>query len=112
MKIMKLKDLDNYGHDVYEFCYGKVFPENYWNNDSFYLTMEDFSLLEPFLDKVFPNYHYYGNQKVSIEEWNMVKELYLSSKEKDKRLLDFFILTENWLGKGNDSLNYFWILGV
>lgn len=109
MRIMKLNDLT--GHDVYEFCTGKDYPGT-WNENSLFLSTEDFLLLSPYLNEVFTNYHYYGPQKVSFCKWEKVKESYLSSKNKDFELIKFFTDIDNWISKENGSYDYFWILGV
>lgn len=109
MKLMKLNDL--IGHDVYEFCCVSNYPDN-WNNNSLFLTTEDFSLLSSYLDVAFPNYNYYGPQKITLDEWNKIKELYSNSQDKDTLLSDFFIKIDDWLDKENNTFSHFWILGV
>lgn len=109
MKLMELNDL--IGHDVYEFCCAINYPNN-WNDTSLFLTTEDFLLLSPYLDMVFPNYHYYGPQKITLDEWNKIKELYSNSQDKDALLSDFFIKIDDWLVRVNNTISHFWILGV
>lgn len=109
MNLMKLQNLKE--HDVYEFSYAEN-ELNHWNKDSLFLSTEDFSFLEPYLDKIFDNYHYYGPQKIKYEEWEKVKELYRSSKEKKEILTNFFSEIDNWLEQKKDSYDFFWILGV
>lgn len=77
-----------------------------------FLSTEDFSILAPYLDKIFHNYHYYGPQKIKFEEWKRIKELYISSKEKKDALTKFFCDIDNWLEQKKDSSDFFWILGV
>lgn len=109
MKLLKLDDLK--GHDVYEFCYAKDYP-NHWNNSSLFLSTEGFLNLSPYLDKIFPSYHYYGPQKVMLSEWEKVKELFLSSKNDDPLLSEFFINIDNWIAEDITLSDHFWILGV
>ena len=77
MNLMKLQNLKE--HDVYEFSYAENGLNN-WNKNSLFLSTEDFSLLTPYLDKIFHNYHYYRPQKMKLEEWEEVKWLYKLSK--------------------------------
>lgn len=94
MNLMKLQDLKE--HDVYEFSYAEN-GLNHWNKNSVFLSIQDFSLLIPYLEKVFRNYHYYGPQQIKLEEWEMVKQLYKLSKEKMIHLLNFFLILINGL---------------
>ncbi len=109
MNLMKLNDLVS--HDVYEFCCARNYPNN-WNDNSLFLITEDFLLLSPYLDGVFPYYSYYGPQKITLDEWNKVKELYFTLQIKDAPLSSFFIKIDDWLSKENNSFSCFWILGV
>lgn len=112
IELMSLNDLNNYGHDVYEFCYGKNYPPNHWNDNSLFLKVEDFLSLSSFLDKIFSNYHYYGPQKITLNEWESVKKLCLSSNKDDYSLLEFFTSVDKWINQENNDLEWFWILGV
>lgn len=109
MNLMKLQDLQ--GHDVYEFSYAEN-ESNNWNKNSLFLSTEDFSILIPYLCKIFHNYHYYGPQKIKLKEWKMVKELYILSKEKNESLTTFFLNIDKWIEHKEDSYDFFWILGV
>lgn len=106
---MKLEDLKE--HDVYEFSYAEN-GLNHWNKNSLFLSTEEFSLLSIYLDKVFHDYHYYGPQKMKLEEWEKVKQLYKLSKEKNDSLTKFFLDIDKWLEHKKDSCDYFWIFGV
>lgn len=94
-----------------EFCTAKNYPGT-WNNNSLFLSSEDFSLLVPYLNEVFANYHYYGAQKVGISEWEKVKESYLSSQNIKFDINNFFIEVDKWISTENDMYDYFWILGI
>lgn len=109
---MKLDDLEQYGHDVYEFCYGCKYPDEFWNESSIFISMEEFSFLSPYLDKFFLNYHYYGPQKVSLDQWEKVKALFLSDDKINQDILNFFKNIDTWIEQGDSSFKYFWILGV
>ncbi|MCW1312665.1 MAG: hypothetical protein OH338_04535 [Candidatus Parvarchaeota archaeon] len=97
-------------HDVYEFCSAKNYP-NHWNEDSFFVEMEDFLLISPYLDKVFPQYHYYGPQKITLSEWETIKKIAITEMS-PKELIDFFKEIDIWLKETNINCNYFWILGI
>lgn len=105
LEIMSLSQLE--GHDVYEFCYPENYPEN-WNENSIFVSMEYFSKLAPFLDAIFENYHYYGPQKVELEEWKRLGKLYLSLENESES----FKALNQWISKIDKKYNYFWILGV
>nr|WP_300005866.1 hypothetical protein [Tissierella sp.] len=109
---MNLTDLNDYGHDVYEFCYADKYPDQFWNESSIFIIMEDFSLLSSYLDKVFLNFHYYGPQKVSLDQWEKVKDLYLSQDKIDQDMWNFFEKIDIWIKSRDRLFNYFWILGV
>lgn len=109
MKLLKLEDLKD--HDVYEFCYAKDYP-NHWNDSSLYLSVEDFLKLSPYLDKTFPNYRYYGPQKVMLYEWQEVKKQFLSSENDDSLLTKFFMTIDKWIADDIQSSDHFWILGI
>ncbi len=109
MNLMRLQDLKE--HDVYEFSYSEN-DLNSWNQNSLFLSTEDFSLLTPYLDNIFHNYHYYGPQKINLEDWEKVRQSYNSSKEKNESLTNFFLDIDKWLEHKKDSCDYFWILGV
>ena len=98
-------------HDVYEFCYAKNYFK-FWNEDSIYLSDDDFQILVPFLNQVFSMYHYYGPQKISLLEWGRVKEIALNEKNKNQILTNFFDEIDEWIKKDNSNVNYFWIYGV
>lgn len=104
MKLIELKNLID--HDVYEFCYANNFP-NCWNENSLFLSTEDFSNLSSYLDKIFPEYHYYGPQKITLAQWEEVKNL-----SSNPSLEDFFNKIDGWIKNDNQNSNYFWILGV
>lgn len=105
LKIMKLNELE--GHDVYEFCYPEDYPNN-WNENSIFISMECFTKLSPFLDKIFSDYNYYGPQKVEINEWKMFEKLFLNSENE----LESIKILNDWVSKVNKKYNYFWILGI
>ena len=113
MNLIEKKNLK--GHDVYQFCYAENHPKNYpenWNENSLFLTTEDFLIIAPYLDEVFSQYHYYGPQKVTLIEWESVKKRALIKESENKFVVDFFNQIDNWLKKKNGDYDYFWILGV
>lgn len=109
MELLRLNDLK--GRDVYEFCYANNYPKH-WSDDSLFLSTEDFSVLSSYLDSVYPNYHYYGPQKIMISEWEKIKGTYLCSENINILLSEFFISIDAWIKKDITLANHFWILGV
>lgn len=108
IELLSLHELT--GHDVYEFCSAEKYPLK-WNENSLYLVTEEFSILELYLDEVFPNYHYYGPQKIILTEWEAVKNQY-ANHQSCAELDDFFMDIDIWIKKENGNYEYFWILGV
>lgn len=108
MNILRKNDLKD--HDVYEFCYAKNYP-NHWNEDSLFLEMEDFSLISPYLDKVFSQYHYYGPQKITLLEWKSVRKVAINEVN-TKEIINFFNEVDIWLNENKTDCDYFWILGI
>jgi len=109
MKVMELHELTE--HDVYEFCAAHQYP-NHWNANSLYVALEDFKLLEPLLDVVFRNYHYYGPQKVLQTEWKALKDLCDAQPQQQNALTDLVLAVDHWLIAQNYGWDYFWIFGV
>lgn len=64
MKLMKLNELSD--HDLYEFCYATDKPKT--GTAIQFLFQQKIFKNPPYLDQVFPNFHYYGQQKVMIPE--------------------------------------------
>ena len=106
MTLLTLNQLT--GHDVYEFCYNTNYPNN-WNKDSLFINSDDIVPLSSYFDKVFPNFHYYGPQKITISEWNSIKDLCLLDCPK---YYNFFNEIDNWLNHDPQKCNFFWILGI
>ncbi len=109
LKFMTYDDMQKYGHDVHElcYCYDERNPEH-WRKDSLYLSDETLIALQPYIDKMIDNFAYYGPQKVTIEEWENIKNLYNENCNDSKQ---FFDMVNSWLAKMQDSNSYFWILG-
>lgn len=106
IKILKLKDLEE--HDVYEFCYAQDYP-NHWNKNSVYVASDDFWLLCPYLDKLFPEYRYDGMQKMYMSDWKKIEEMCL----KKNKFKEFFSEIDRWIKKKeNSDDDYFWIMGI
>ncbi len=112
MKSIKLNELKS--HDVYEFCYAENYP-NHWNENSIFFDSDDFINLQPFLNKLFYNYHYYGPQKIKLSQWEKIKILIqdnnFSNYEEKLYFKKFIETVETWLYK-NKKHDYFWILGI
>lgn len=114
MELIKLNDLIDSA--VYEFCcavhYNDLENRSHWNANSFFVKWEEFGVLAPYLDMVFPHYHYFGLQKIKLLEWEKVKELYFASNNQHTLMSNFFVGIDQWLAKENNSAEYFWILDV
>lgn len=109
MRLLKKNELE--GHDVFEFCYAKDYP-NDWNEDSFFIKDDDFKFLVPYIDKVFFEFAYYGRQKVTLSEWEKVKQLVYDDKEQKEFINIFFNQLDDWLKKDINKCDYFWIFGL
>lgn len=109
MKLLEKKDLKD--HDVYEICSAENYPKH-WNENSLFTTMEDFSLIAPYLDEVFLQYHYYGPQKITTLEWESLKRIALAKRNQKKSIITFFNKINNWIEENNSNYDYFWIYGV
>lgn len=109
MRILTLKEIEDscVYNIVYE--YSKDFTYNdFWNEKCYYISMEDMLLIEPYIDKIFVNFNYYGPNKVEIADWNKVKELYLAENTDED---GFFEFVDKWLENRPVGNSYFWILG-
>lgn len=109
MNLLKKSDLKS--HDVYEFCYAKDYP-NDWSEDSLFVEDDDFTFLVPYIDKVFFDFAYYGRQKVTLSEWENVKQLACGDKEQKELIIYFFHQIDEWLRKDINKSDYFWIFGL
>lgn len=109
MNLLKKSDLKS--HDVYEFCYAKDYP-NHWSEDSLYIIDEEFAVLVPYLSQVFSDFDYYGREKVTLSEWENVKQLALGEKKQKESILSFFNEIDEWLKKDINRDDYFWIFGL
>lgn len=106
MILLTLDQLNS--HDVYEFCYNMNYPNN-WNENSLFFNLDDMIYLSPYIDKIFTEFHYYGPQKITISEWNCIKELCLLDREDDT---NFFDTIDNWINYDPENNDFFWLLGV
>lgn len=109
MNLLKKSELKS--HDVYEFCYAKDYP-NDWSEDSLFVEDDDFTFLVPYIDKVFLNFAYYGRQKVTLSEWENVKQLAYRDKDQKEFIIYFFNQIDEWLKKDINGNDYFWIFGL
>lgn len=109
MTILRLHELEDkcVYNIVYE--YSKDFKyKDFWNENNYYISMEDMLLIEPYIDKIFVNFNYYGPNKVEIADWNKVKELYLAENTDED---GFFEFVDKWLENRPVGNSYFWIIG-
>ncbi|HBR03221.1 MAG TPA: hypothetical protein DD738_11475 [Ruminiclostridium sp.] len=115
MKQLRLFQLDGVtGGDTYEIAYAHSYPEKHWSEDSLYFTDDEYgvNILSPYLQRVFPDYAYYGPQKVAVSEWNEVEKLCLADNKENTSVYHFFAEIKEWLERGNMGADYFWILGI
>ena len=100
--------------DTYELAYAHTGSEQHWEGSSLYVPDEADGIgeLAPWLDEVFPGFAYYGLQRVTLPEWERVKEAFLRSREKNPSLSGFFAAVDEWLCSGNRGAGYFWIRGI
>ncbi len=109
MEIMKLSDLNS--HDVFEFTYAnnydlESFLDN-WNENSIYISEEDFSDISNYFTKIVSDFNFWGPNKITKSEWLEIKKEILKEDIVDYNLFVFEI--DSWLEL--DNANYFWILG-
>ena len=110
MRLMHFNEMEQHGHDVYEFAYGydESSPQH-WRTDSLYVDAESLWEVGPYLNRVFPAFAYYGPQRVTVEQWKAVREACL---EKEPTRRAFFDGVEQWLVESPEPRCDFWILGV
>ena len=109
MNLLRKSELKS--HDMYEFCYAKDYP-NHWSEDSLFLIDEEFAVLVPYLSKVFSQFDYYGREKVTLSQWEAVKEFALAQKNQKECIINFFIQIDEWINNDVNESDYFWILGI
>lgn len=112
IKIMSLDQLES--HDVYEIAYAQSYPDQFWSQDSLYLSDDENGInpLVPYLDKVFRPFAYYGPNQISLDQWDEVFSAYKKDPARDRFIEHFFHAVQEWLRDGNQDAPYFWILGI
>ena len=102
------------GGDTYEIAYAHSYPERHWSEDSLYFNDDEdgIKILSPYFDKVFPEYAYYGPQKVRIYQWNEIERLCREENNENISIEEFFEKVRSWINKGNKGEDYFWFLGL
>lgn len=112
MQILNLASLRS--HDVFEFSYACNYDissfSGSWNENSIYILDEDFSRISKYIDEVIIDFNYFGPNKVEVEKWNQVKQIFIESNLKSHDILNFFSTVDSWLCL--DKNDFFWILGV
>lgn len=109
MKLLKKDELKS--HDVYEFCYAKDHL-NHWSEDSLFVEDDDFTFLVPYIDKIFSNFAYYGPQKVTLTDWEKIRQLALEEDTQEESIIMFFNEINEWIEKDINQDDHFWILGL
>lgn len=105
-----LKDLEQHGHDVYEFCYFyDIEKPVHWNENSIYIDSDDMTVLAPYINQVILDFSYYGPQKVECSDWEKIKRICMVDHFED---MDFFLKIDDWLMQSKIGDAFFWILGV
>lgn len=108
-EIRVLRPEERTGSDCYEFALPHAFPGGHWNANSFLLPDGDAGIgrLAPCLEQVFPQFAWYGPQKVPLSAWARVEAL----AREDAGLAGFFAFVRRWL-EGRRGEDFFWILGI
>jgi len=105
MNVMTLEELVS--HDVLEFCYSIRHPKH-WNYDSVFVYDNEFYCLSPYLEQVIPNYPYFAEQEVTMEQWERIEGFALE----DGKFQEFFQKIREWKSRDPEGSKTFWIHGV
>ena len=99
------------GGDTYEIACAHLYPGEHWSENSLYFPDEEdgIGVLAPYLNQVFDVFAYYGPQKVTLEQWDRVRQLCLAEHPD---AADFFHAVDVWQRNENRNAPYFWILGI
>lgn len=99
------------GGDTFEIACAHLYPGEHWSEEYLYFPDEEdgIGVLAPYLDQVFGVFAYYGEQKVTLEQWNRVRQLCLADHPD---AADFFDAVDVWQRRENRNAPYFWILGI
>ena len=119
-RALRLEELTT--HDVYEFAPVHAYDPEHCTADSFwhpeYLYLEDeewgIDVLADALNTVFaepPGFGWYGDTRVSLEQWAEVERLTLAAYPGRQDVEEFFSAVRHWLESGSRDADYFWILG-
>lgn len=102
------------GGDTYEIAYAHSYPKQYWSKDSLYFADEEdgIGVLSPYFDDIFKVYAYYGDQKITLLEWQEIEKRCRADYEDNASVDKFFTTITEWIEKGNRGAEYFWILGI
>ena len=121
MEPWQLLTLDDVtGGDTYELAFARSYDGENSNFDTFwrpeYLYIPDepegIGCLSPYLSAVFPVFAgWYGEQKITLAQWDSVERLALAENPGDGRE-NFFAEIRFWLEKGNEGADYFWWFGI
>lgn len=99
------------GGDTYEIACAHRAPDMHWAKSSLYFPDEEdgIGVLAPYFDQVFGVFAYYGEQRVTVEQWDQVRQLCLADHPD---AADFFHAVDVWQQRENRNAPYFWILGI
>lgn len=99
------------GGDTYEIACAHLYPSEHWSEEYLYFPDEEdgIGILGPYLDQVFGVFAYYGEQKVTLKQWDQVRRLCLADHPD---AVDFFDAVDQWQKHENRNAPYFWILGI
>lgn len=112
MKLLKLNEIRK-ERDVVEFLY-PCNAESLWNEDSVYMSYEDFSFLSKSLESL-KKFNCYGPNIITITQWNMIRNE-ISKPENinsdSQKILNFFSDLDGWIEIDPDKSDYFIIDGI
>ena len=112
MKLIKLNEVGP-ERDVVEFLY-RHNSEHLWNEDSLYISYEDFSFLAKSLDSI-KKFNCYGPNIITISQWNEIRDK-VSMPENAingaEEILQLFSEVDEWINLDPKKADYFIIDGI
>lgn len=102
------------GGDTYEIAYAHSYPDKHWSKESLYFSddADGMGVLSSYFNDVFPQYAYYGPQKVTIAQWNEIEKRCRADNCGNASVDNFFKVVAQWINEGSRGVDYFWILGI
>lgn len=110
IKIMTLKNL-NGRRDVFEFMRGD-FKGEHWHESSIFLTEEAFDFLHLHIEKVLPNFNYFGPNIINSEQWSQITLNARSiNNSEDIEFVRLFSRIDDWVQRNFEEHTCFSICG-